>query len=278
MASAVKSLWSAQIKPDILSPRQILRAQADALAEQTKGVLVGELLESKREDKEVVLTLDMLAPVIKYRHRVLSARHSTDLLYPVRLDAEVFRPKGLQGLSLSSEILGGKKPESQADSDEELIKLVEKVLKSSSVVAMAQSLIALSNEAHTPTNYIHYLKDRSDAERGAEIDEKIAETYHEILDSEIFASAIAETNASGWGMDEYEVQNIDLGDEECIVRLTYSASGDQAEDKPYSGDKVTGTAEAIIDSQGAVDYREITAELIHEDDEPDSEEGANKPD
>jgi hypothetical protein len=277
MTSGVKSYWSAQIKPDILSPKQILRVQAEALTAQTKGVLIGELLESKREDKEIVLSLDMLAPIINYRHRVLTARYTAGSLYPVVLDADVFRPKGIQPVGAHiTDMLGGKKPASQADNDEELVKLIEKVLTSPEVVSIAQSLIALSNEARTPTNYIHYLKGLTEAGRETAIDEKIAETNHEILDSEAFASAIAETNATGWGVDEYEIEEINLGDKECIVRLSYSASGDQEEDKMYSGDKATGTAEAVIDSQGAVEYREITAEIAHEHEEPDSEDASEQ--
>jgi len=265
MASAVKSLWSARIKPDILSPRQILRVQADALTEMTKGVLVGELLESKGGTGEVVLTLDMLAPAINYRQRVLTARHSPSLLYPVNLDADVFRSKGIQSRQEVGRVFLEEKPESQADNDEELVRLVEKVLTSSTVVSMAQSLIALSNEAQTPANYIHYLNTLTEAERESAVDEKIADTHHEILESEQFANIIAETNATGWGIDDYEIEDIDIDDDECTVHVSYSASGDQEEDKMYSGDKVTGTASAVIDSHGAVGYREITAELVHDD-------------
>jgi hypothetical protein len=114
-------------------------------------------------------------------------------------------------------------------------------------------------------------------ERQKAIDEKIAETVHKILDSEAFVRATTETNASGWGMDEYEIQAIGLGDEECTLRLSYSASGEQEEDKPYSGDSVTGTAEAAIDSQGAVEYREITAEVVHDAAEPDSGDDSGGP-
>jgi hypothetical protein len=53
MASPVGSLWPAQIKPDILSPKQILSTQANALSALTKGVLVGELSETTMQDKTV---------------------------------------------------------------------------------------------------------------------------------------------------------------------------------------------------------------------------------
>jgi hypothetical protein len=268
MTTAIGSLWSAEIKPDILSPRHILTIQANLLGEQTKGVLLGELSERKTEDKRVVFTLDMFAPAIKYRHRVLTASHSIGLLYPVLLDAEVFRrppERGLFGAYPVPPRAITPKSESQADSDDELVKLVEKVLTSSEIVSLAQSLIALSNEAETSSNYIQYLKGLAEPDQRAAIDEKIADTYHEILDSEAFISATAETNASGWGMDEYEILDLNLGEAECSVKLSYSASGEQDMEKPSSGDSITGTAEAAIGSHGAVDYREITAEVANKD-------------
>ncbi len=281
MVSAIKSLWSEQIKPNILSPRQILAAQASVLTELTNGVLIGELAENKREDKEIVFTLDMFAPAINYRHRVLIAKHSPTLLYPVLLDADIFRAKGLAASLVPStalrEIIEGKKPASQADSDDELVRLVEKVLKSSEVVSKAQSLIALSNEVRIPINFLRDLQELSEEKRLAAVEEKIAETVHEILDSEVFANSIAETNASDWGMDEYEIQNIDLRDKECIARLAYTASGVQVEDKPYSGDTVKGTAESLFDAHGDVKYRAITAEVVHDTEEPGSEADFKQP-
>jgi hypothetical protein len=276
MASAVQSLWPPEIKPDILSPKLILRTQANALSAQTKGVLVGELSEGKTTPDRIVLNLDMVAPAIKYRHRVLTATYSLHRLYPVLVDADVFRHKGLTAIAMSSALsdaLAGKKPEGRADSDEELVTLVAKVLSSPEVVSMAQSLIALANEATTPTNFVQHLKALAESDRRSAIDEKIADTYHEILNSEAFNGAIAETNATGWGVDDYEIQDIDLGDENCIVKLSYSASGEQDTDKVYAGDTVTGTAEAAIDAQGAVQYSNITAEVVLDDAEPDSEEG-----
>jgi hypothetical protein len=273
MTTDIGSLWSTEIKPTILSPRQILSSQAKALAEMTKGILIGELSESKREDQEIILILDMVAPVLNYRHRVLTARHSARLLYSVHLDADVFRPKGLQaltGMGSMHDILQGKKPESQADTDDQLVRLVQRVLTSSEVVSMAQSLIALSNEAHTRTHFVQRLKGLPEAERQAAIDEKIAETYHQIVDSEAFVNAIAETNASGWGVDDYEVEHIDLGETECVVKLNFSASGDQEQEKMYAGDRMSGTAEAVIDATGAVEYREITAEVEHDPEDQDA--------
>jgi hypothetical protein len=265
MTRAAGSLWSADIKPDILSPKHILTLQASLLGEQTKGVLVGELSERKANDSRV-FTLEMFAPAINYRHQVLTASHSLNRLYPVHLDADVFR-----STRMLADIIQGKKHTSRADSDDELVKLIEKVLTSSEVVSLAQSLIALSNEAaNGPTNFVLHLKDLAESDRQSAIDEKIEATYYQILDSEAAASAIAETNAGGWGVDNYQIQDIDLRGEECIVKLSYSASGEQDMEKPSSGDTITGTAEAVIDSRGTVDYREITASVEEDFIDPDT--------
>jgi hypothetical protein len=268
MANAVKSLWSPQIKPDVLSPRQILNVQAAALAEMTGGVLVGELLERNKDDEQVVFTLNMFAPTIKYRQQVLVARHALGLLYPVALDAEVFRPKGLLPAGNVFDRLTGKKPESQADNDEELVMLVGKVLQSSEVVSQAQSLIALSNEARALTDYIGDLRKLSDAERQSEIEKKLGATSHKILDSEPFRRASAVTNATGWGVDECHIQSVEFAEEMCLVKLSYSATDEQEGEQPGAGGKITGTATAVIDRRGVVEYREITAEVEHHTGEP----------
>ena len=116
-----------------------------------------------------------------------------------------------------------------------------------------------------PPNYLDHLKTLSQEELNGEIDDKISETDSEILNSDEVNDAIAVTNAFGWGIDEYQVTVIAMGKEECIVKLTYSASGDQDQDKMYSGTCVTGEAEAVIDASGNVEYREITASVDHDD-------------
>ncbi len=166
--------------------------------------------------------------------------------------------------------MGSSKSLARADDDEELLKKVGIVLNSSEVVSVAQSLIARSNEARTPVHFVRYLKTLSVAERHVAIQEKITATYHEILNSLAFANMIASTNASGWGVDECQIEEFEMSDEKCTVSLSYSASGDQDKEKPYSGDTVVGTAVAVIDSHGDVQYTDITAEVTYEPDESDS--------
>src|SRR5271157_3186092 len=102
MSHSPSSLWSPQIHPDILSPKQILTRQAGALATQTKGVLIGELTESTTEDGTTVFALDIVAPILKYRHRVLTASYNGTQVYPTQVDAEGLRRKGLAEIGVRS--------------------------------------------------------------------------------------------------------------------------------------------------------------------------------
>ena len=108
--------------------------------------------------------------------------------------------------------------------------------------------------------YIAHLKSLSKEQLDSEIDGKIADSYHELVNSEGASSAIAVTNAFGWGCDEYEVISIELTDDECLVEISWHASGDQDGDKPFCGDTISGTAQAVIDDDEKVSYRDIDAE------------------
>jgi hypothetical protein len=72
---------------------------------------------------------------------------------------------------------------------------------------------------------------------------------------------MAETNAFSWSVDDYKVTEIDVGEDECTVLLTYSASGDQDEDRGFCGNKINGEAKATIDESGDVTYEIINAEV-----------------
>lgn len=153
MTETVKSLWPPQIRPSIMSPLTILQAQADALIRQTGGVLSADIKRREEEDK-LVLTFDIVVPALgDYRHRILVLAHGREMAYPSVIDAEIFRPMGLASVREFIEahqgvLLGGtKKPVNRADSDQELVDLVAKVLQSPEVLSAAQSLIARASEA-----------------------------------------------------------------------------------------------------------------------------------
>ena len=111
-------------------------------------------------------------------------------------------------------------------------------------------------------NYIIYLQSLSELELEQEIENKITDTLQQIINTEEMSSAIAETNACNWSVEDYDiVDQPDVGEGECITTLTYSASGEQDEEMGFCGSKITGQAEAVIDEFGTVTYQNVTAEV-----------------
>ncbi|MHC5540301.1 hypothetical protein ACYOEI_18935 [Singulisphaera rosea] len=128
--------------------------------------------------------------------------------------------------------------------------------------------------AFVEAGYIEYLNVLSETERFEAVEAKIADTHHQIADSEEFNSAIASTNAVYFFLDDYQIEDINFANGECIVNLNFSASGEQLEDKIQCGDRIVGNCEAVIDSEGRVEYQEVHAEVDHgEGDEPEFDPG-----
>lgn len=152
MSNTGTSLWPTAVRPGVRTPHDILSAQAEALAQQTDGVLVGELSVRESEGGPTTLTLDICAPALDYRHWVLTASHLTGLSYPASVDALIFRPQTPAEAAklIGSALLGQPRSlseENVAASDEALTQLVRRVLNSPQVVAVAVSLIARAEDA-----------------------------------------------------------------------------------------------------------------------------------
>jgi hypothetical protein len=156
MTDINKSLWPSAIKPEVMSPMEILTIQAEALAEQTKGVLKADVSLAEvrvRDSKEKlqlkeVINFDIVAPILEeYRHRILAVSYNKGLPYPATVESS-----GLDDLSMH-QILGsitvGKKikPYNQANNDEEFFNLVKQVFTSEWVISIAQSLILQARNA-----------------------------------------------------------------------------------------------------------------------------------
>ena len=150
MSERITSFWPDEIRPELLSPRAILKAQAEALANQTGGVLLAEIKSTQTDSGIVELNFDIVVPALNgYRHRILTVAHDKDLPYPAMIDAETFRPGSLRHLQFFLERgeLSSGLSQSRADSDTEFIDLVKMVLRSTSVLSAAQSLIVRASEA-----------------------------------------------------------------------------------------------------------------------------------
>jgi len=131
MVQNIESLWSPDIKATAMTPLTILKGQAGALALQTDGVLLAEITREQIENGRISLSFDLVAPALRgSRHRIMKVIHDKDLPYPADVDAEVF-----DDIAYAT-----------ASSDHEFTRLVKKVLNSSPVLSVAQSLVARANE------------------------------------------------------------------------------------------------------------------------------------
>ncbi len=170
--ATIPDLWPEDIRADVIDPVAILRAQEASLTNRTHGLLRVEVrsFEHKEENTKkattVIHNFDLIAPVLnEYRITLLRAIHAADLIYPVLVQSRVFDPDFKVG-NVPVPKVGGDpnymplvasqppmlpeppRPDPeyrQAATQDDFIKLITDVLKSSWVRSLIQSLIARSN-------------------------------------------------------------------------------------------------------------------------------------
>jgi hypothetical protein len=153
MQDNIGSLWPNQIRPRILSPIQILRAQAEGLAKQTAGLLFAEV-NADEDEEDTTVSFEIVVPALKgYRHRIMNVKYKNNLPYPAIIDAEIFRGTQNDLRSFLATVKGESKAVNRANDDQEFFEIVRMVLNSPPVISAAQSLIARANEALEETEY-----------------------------------------------------------------------------------------------------------------------------
>ncbi len=110
-----------------------------------------------------------------------------------------------------------------------------------------------------PVDFVQHLRSLSPKESESEIQAKIVDSEEEILNHESFASAMATTNATEWGVHSLTLEEVALKENPVRVRFSYRASGEQLSDRTYSGTEIRGEATAEIDSDGTVVFLSVTA-------------------
>jgi len=115
----------------------------------------------------------------------------------------------------------------------------------------------------------------SAAELERELARKIADTAHDLADEEAVNSEICCTNTTGWGLDTFDILDVDLkhAPDEVRVKIHYQLRGDQDSEKSFHGTEVFGEANAIIDVDGEVSYTALSAERDLGNDEYEVVEG-----
>ena len=154
----IPDLWpSAALKMNVLTPVAILRTQATRLGQRTGGVLVGEVTVVTGENKQVVLSLELIVPALNnYRYRLLSVRHAQDAIYPAEVSAKSLKSSVTLPVPKSVAMFPDSFPSytpntiitdaETAYSEKEFISIVQKALRAPETIAFMQSLIVRSNE------------------------------------------------------------------------------------------------------------------------------------
>ena len=158
MHDQIPNLWPEGLQPTVVSPVAILRFQATALGQATRGVLEGQV-SSVETGGEVRHDLDVFAPALNYKHRILSLEHTKSYVYPVILLDAPLNPSRYLGspVKAMTEALGiGEKAKSPLAppgtifyDDVSLIQAIRERLRSDETRAVITSLIARSNDIAT---------------------------------------------------------------------------------------------------------------------------------
>ncbi|MCG6140653.1 hypothetical protein [Leptospira mtsangambouensis] len=99
------------------------------------------------------------------------------------------------------------------------------------------------------TSYIAFLKNLSESELKTEIENLISETIYDLINEDELSNLIASTNAFDWEIDNFSILNIKFNLNECIAKIKFHATGEQHEEKMFSGSEINGECTATIDSE-----------------------------
>lgn len=145
MAETIPNLWSEDISNDVLPPLAILHAQAELLAQITKGLVAAEVItetdatEEEGSIQHVQHHVELTAPALNAaRYRILTVYHKRELVYPASVEAECFEPNDYDDYESFAW------PE--ALREEDFLKIMKTTLRSKKVTSLIHSLIARSNE------------------------------------------------------------------------------------------------------------------------------------
>jgi hypothetical protein len=140
----IPNLWPQEFSVSVKTPLAILRVQANYLGKVTRGILEGAV-ETEASKERVQHRLVVIAPAYNgYRHTLITSLHSPHLPYPAEVRAEALGQQ-VTGGSATGPIDRTAYP--QANSEEQMLDLVQRALRSDQTAALIHSLIAMSNDS-----------------------------------------------------------------------------------------------------------------------------------
>lgn len=112
-----------------------------------------------------------------------------------------------------------------------------------------------------------------------ELDDLISEIADDLCNSDdTITGVIADTYATGWGLDEYGKPEITkVGSNKLIIKTQITVSGDHDDEKPFLGDTIVAHVSVTMTQSGESweqsEYTLDAWELNFDDEEDEEEEG-----
>ena len=130
------------------------------------------------------------------------------------------------------------------------------------------------DEAISEESFVARLRRLPEEARNHQIVELLETVRFDILESDGMGTAMAETNATDFEVDEQAIQGVQFSGDVCVVEFSFTASGEQLDDKMWHGTSISGSGTATIDWEGGVEVDDICAGVDHE--EPDEDYGKDR--
>jgi hypothetical protein len=109
----------------------------------------------------------------------------------------------------------------------------------------------------THASYVGFLRDLSRPEFDREIRQQITDSLQELVAAIERALPIEANTLHACVIDDFVVQNVELGDDECRVQFRFTASGRHGVSAGKSLERISGRAETLIDDDRNVRYRNV---------------------
>lgn len=89
----------------------------------------------------------------------------------------------------------------------------------------------------------------------------VEDALFSLLHGEDVGSLIGATNTSGWVCDTYNIERTSHRDGVWFVQVSFDFSGKQQDDKPWTGNQISGTCTMKIDRERTIDITEFDAKI-----------------
>jgi hypothetical protein len=148
MSNATTDLWPEDLVVNVQTPAMILNEQAEALGKRTQGIVRSSTSDSYQGTLRSI-DFELTAPVIGFRARLLQVRHEEERPYPCVVVAGALRddpelePEDADTWALTPAEF---EQACEAESPDELRKLLRTVFNAPETKSMLFSLVARSNE------------------------------------------------------------------------------------------------------------------------------------